>query len=96
MLLVGHLSLAPVAWFLRGIGRISSYVVILHGVEAWSGGYGERIRPGVGRQDHCDDTIHGDDLRASEWRRSIKFLVIPLLHSGKARCTGFSFELKGE
>jgi asparagine synthase (glutamine-hydrolysing) len=35
-LLVGHLSLAPVAWLLRGIGRISSYVVIIYGIEAWS------------------------------------------------------------
>jgi len=35
VLLVGHLGLAPLANALKVLGRIQSYYVILHGIEAW-------------------------------------------------------------
>ncbi len=34
-LLVGHIGQAPVAWFLKRLGLIEKYGVILHGIEAW-------------------------------------------------------------
>jgi len=34
-LLLGHLSLSPLAWLLKHMGWIEDYAVILHGVEAW-------------------------------------------------------------
>ncbi len=33
--IVGHVSLAPVAWALRRLKLIDRYIVVLHGIEAW-------------------------------------------------------------
>lgn len=35
VLFVGHLGVGPVAYFLKLIGRVRQYYVILHGIEAW-------------------------------------------------------------
>lgn len=35
VLFVGHLGVGPVAYFLKLIGRVRHYYVILHGIEAW-------------------------------------------------------------
>lgn len=32
---VGHLGLAPVAWSLRRLGLVQSYILLVHGIEAW-------------------------------------------------------------
>jgi glycosyltransferase involved in cell wall biosynthesis len=32
---VGHIGLVPVAWCLQGVGLIRSYILVLHGTEAW-------------------------------------------------------------
>ena len=97
MLLVGHLSLAPVAWFLRGIGRISSYVVILHGVEAWS------RRPWLERISlvSADRIIATTQFTATTCAQAnggdqSKFLVIPLCITERPVAPDSSFELKGE
>ena len=34
-LVIGHLGLAPVGWVLKRAGFTRSYVVVLHGIEAW-------------------------------------------------------------
>jgi len=35
VLIVGHLHMAPLAFALKALGKISAYYVILHGIEAW-------------------------------------------------------------
>jgi glycosyltransferase involved in cell wall biosynthesis len=35
VMIVGHIALAPLAYFLHKLGRIKRYYVILHGIEAW-------------------------------------------------------------
>jgi Glycosyltransferase Family 4 len=32
---VGHIGQAPVAWLLQQLGFIQSYILVLHGIEAW-------------------------------------------------------------
>lgn len=35
LLIVGHIGQAPVAWLLKKLGLIQSYILVLHGIEAW-------------------------------------------------------------
>lgn len=96
-LLVGHLSLAPVAWLLHSMGRISSYAVILHGVEAW-----ER-RPWLERISlvSADRIIATTQFTAAACAREngadqSGFMVIPLCIPEKPAAPAAGFELKGK
>ncbi len=96
-LLVGHVRLAPVAWLLRGIGRISSFVVILHGVEAWN------RRPWLERTSlaSADAIIATTKFTAMTCAQAngvdqSKFLVIPLCTTDRPVALSPSFKLKGE
>lgn len=97
MLLVGHLSIAPIAWLLRGIGRISSYAVILHGVEAWT------RRPWLERISlvSADRIIATTQFTATTCAQAngvdqTRFMVIPLCITEKPVAPATGFELKGE
>lgn len=35
LVIVGHLGQVPVAWVLRSLGLIESYILVLYGIEAW-------------------------------------------------------------
>jgi len=96
-MLVGHLNLAPVAWLLRSIGRISSYVVIVHGIEAWS------RRPWLERISlaSADAIIATTKFTATTCAQAndvdqSKFLVIPLCTADRPVAPSTSFVLKGE
>ncbi|MCX7175720.1 MAG: glycosyltransferase family 4 protein [Proteobacteria bacterium] len=96
-LLVGHLSLAPIAWFLRSIGRIASYAIILHGVEAWT------RRPWLERicLASADKIIATTQFTATACTQtngidSSKFQMIPLCISARSVAPAAGFELPGE
>jgi glycosyltransferase involved in cell wall biosynthesis len=36
VVIVGHIKQAPVAWVLKKLGLIQSYIVVIYGIEAWS------------------------------------------------------------
>jgi glycosyltransferase involved in cell wall biosynthesis len=36
MTVVGHLGLGPLAWMLKGLGLTRAYVLLIHGIEAWT------------------------------------------------------------
>ncbi len=96
-LIVGHLSLAPVAWLLRATGQISSYVVILHGIEAWSR---RRFleRESLASADAIVATTQFTAQTCAVVNRvnPSKFSVIPLCIAEKSPGRTANFELKGD
>ena len=96
-LVVGHVSLSPVAWWLRTIGRVSSYVVILHGIEAWSS------RPWLERSAlaAADRIVTTTKFTAAICSQANgiglwKFLVLPLCVEDKGVAPAENFRLDGE
>jgi asparagine synthase (glutamine-hydrolysing) len=95
-LIVGHLGPAPVGWFLKAIGRADSYLVVLHGIEAW------RRLPWLERRaaQRADLVVATTTYTAREFARlngipEDRFRVVPLCADERVQANNTSFRLDG-
>lgn len=97
VLLVGHVGLAPLAYWLKKLGKVQHYFVILHGIEAWH----RLARPGRKALLAADHIIATTVFTAQECARNNKFSaacihVIPLCADERNISPSKGFRLNGE
>jgi len=97
VLFIGHISLAPLAYFLQIIGKVDRFYVILHGIEAWRR-VGLIQRKALLAADGLISTTNLTVREFSRCNRSLpsKFHVIPLCVDDSVISPSPDFKLDGE
>lgn len=97
LVIVGHLNFTPVVLLAKLLGRISGYIVILHGIEAWQRkNWLVRLAMSVARYNIATTTY---TARVNARLNNIgakKYKVIPLCSREHFQSSESMFRLKGE